>query len=512
MVKLPQFPKFKGFAGETKLHGIPRTVEGSWTSIAFWAILAIVCIGMAINDLIQMVKDYQSDAVAIHVSLQDNINYTWPTPTLCMEFVQHFNSNPHIRRANPFATDRYSSSSIETLIDNFILFYEGLDKVVNYTQITDTSFKSDSNLIYYPYVMLGYLLQLEQKLLGTTQQYLTDYQLNVATNDPQSSARIGRMYDHYRARNVTMGKLTKWIGMLQCLQAIAPPIDARLFNVAEHFENYRYFGDPEYIQLPFCRADLITQLGFGMVCTKLFEEPSVPVRDDYKYFTVYDGMLIDPSVSPTDQMNNPYGNVMQVASVVHNLQWHLDLQGRDMVPEDRSGIFSWNPAEYVVLDISVSSEYQFINRPSNPCSNAVETQYQCQWRKRLEFVQGQCGCWPTLADLSNPNVSEADSCNRLVTSGIATIAPSQFCPSLDLSQLDTTSDCPDDCHITNFKLTRQQPSRMLDPNMATNNVFRGQLEFRFISDQSQLVADQPVYDWNNFMGQWGGSIGTWLGN
>ncbi len=172
----------------------------------------------------------------------------------------------------------------------------------------------------------------------------------------------------------------------------------------------------------------------------------------------------------------------------------------------------------MVVDISVATEYRYLNRGVSPCSSAEESQSQCKRRKRLEFVYEQCGCWPSLVEYVA--VPDAVCCSdfnffdqTLPATMIYNLTRDKFKCGATWDQADV-SDCLIDCQIVEKKKTRQLTKKFMWNRWWSTSRFiqkTGSIEFRYTADPHLLVSETLLQPWSTFIATWGGSIGTWLG-
>ncbi len=305
-----QIELFKRFAYETKIHGIRRVFEGKRASVLFWATVALISFCMAAKDLVELVNSYQLERTTTQISLSNDTSFAWKSPTLCMEFLAMYsNMTSNYLYYSSLGVDappiRWTTPELGVTDEIFDQFY-GLADSDNYTSadlLSNLVVLLDPNVMYYTYMMLGYWSEVEGALLGENKNVQKGYQFNLGYNDVLVAEGAQKFYEFYKQRSpaVTLTKLSKVFGMLYCLQQLIGVLGIGHVtfygpNVYGQFENYRYFGDPNYINLPLCKANMITHLGFGMVCSKVFESPTVPFVPDYNYFAIYNSFKTYPPV------------------------------------------------------------------------------------------------------------------------------------------------------------------------------------------------------------------------
>jgi len=171
-------------------------------------------------------------------------------------------------------------------------------------------------------------------------------------------------------------------------------------------------------------------------------------------------------------------------------------------------IFNWNPLVNTNIEVSIAYEYQFYNAKSRPC--ATETQYECEWRQRVEQIHKSCRCWPS-SFIFAVNNSFAPFCNFNLTSAYRGDLAVGKCVGKSLA----IGPCMRPCQVLSYDSSNYESSFFDVPyfEFPIYMAFpKGQFELTIRSSTQRLqIVESPYKTWLTFASEFGGSIGTWLG-
>lgn len=510
---------FQDFASETEFHGFSDILRSPKQWATLWSFIVIIAIALFANDFLYLIKVYKAEPTDVAVEILSNSDKPFPTPTFCME-VAHTNN-------------KWNISNLDYEIDDFLT---ATNNTNNLNFIRNENLSLSKQLEYYTHTMLGLITDFELSYTAVAPDFLSIYAkkfksvLSVSKSDWAHTLQY--IFNSYRLRNVSFPKLKRLIGMQICQN-----------RTSGQLENFQFSEYETAEVLPLCVPELITYVGSSLVCSKLLNSTNVQTKPNFNSFAIkLTGVtptsasdigelaraLEDPTYSIED-INTNDGNENGIDGSLSaknaklyeeynvNYAFHLDFQGRPTLPKNgRNNIFTWNPRKMVALDVSIGQEFQFYNAKIRPC--ATETQYSCEWRQRLEQMYNTCKCVPSalihLVDTSNtkPYCTESRS-DSFILELINETASYPSCVKDGMAGIQSNFTCLQECDILSIKLEPREPKtfrwNFLDD---TWDGVPGSIEFTFqyTTLRSQIVESSSK-NWVNFMCEFGGSLGTWLG-
>ncbi len=251
----------KEYAGVTEFHGFAILADASVPIMVTWGLLIAFAFGFAARDFAQLVSFYQSEPTTLSVSVESNVNFVIPNPTICME-----TTVPYLSKDREYLskTNYYTTNGISMDIQRLLLSTDNVNK--NYEKMV-----MSYRLFYYTYALLAYWTDAEMRLVGQQQDYHRKLFSDWSIQDPNLSDSIQVVYDIYKSRNVSLANLKRLMARQMCYEVI---VSALKYNkLAESFVT-----DP--VPYDFCNPELITHLSFSLLCFKAFIGQSVQVRNE----------------------------------------------------------------------------------------------------------------------------------------------------------------------------------------------------------------------------------------
>ncbi len=258
---------FNEYSSETSIHGLGLLFRSSAVMNVFWAVVVVVAIAFASNDFVNLVKTYKSEPTMLSVSVVPNTNFTFVTPTICME-----TSVLYVGKDNDDLTyhhnKAYDTVGIEKDIEKFRLATENATKLdFNFTfSYFGLNLHMDDRLYYYTYALVAYWTDAEMSIVDEQINFHRQIFTNWSHIDPNLLESLEKVYSIYRSYNVSLPYLKQIVGYHMCA------------NLFEGVIKYKYYGDADEYHLTGCEPRLITHVGFSLICIRIFDTPTIQVR------------------------------------------------------------------------------------------------------------------------------------------------------------------------------------------------------------------------------------------
>lgn len=481
MLPKANFFWLRRFAKETPFHGY-GLASGSfnWYEFSTWLLIIVFCSIMTIWQTITLIGQYDSQPSVTAVTVIENASIVFDNAVLCYELTNNFPLNTNITK-------------IEELLAASDL------SILNNTDGNLTAAKLHPDIMY---LITEMILEITTIEFNLNQEFQWGRKLNAKGNATlPSNLAVDQVYKHLRSKNLKFMSMLRVLGSLTC----------RLFNISVINAAYN-FGVKRLMPktLDICTPDNIMSFTKNGLCIRVRgKNNTLP-----SFSTSYDYLLI--SSNP----ENFHKGVDHLT--LASMSARLDLLGRSTKGNEIGGTITVEYFEKITLATELQAKFQLFNLRRRPCSNDI-SKAVCHSNCAAYFIYQTCGCWPLTYISSAPQANIALCTERSEINSSA--APYHLIPTYSKCLANVTSgtagqktskchdECHTDCGYNKFGFAQRQLASasgtgQFVPNPGEDSTV---MQLQIADVVFPLFEEFIEKKWENFLSEFGGTIGIWLG-